>query len=322
MDNQGYFVVSLDFELLWGVHDHETKSSFLEKVEGARAVVPVLLELFDEYKIHATWGIVGMLMAESKEELLAFAPTEKPTYEDQKLSAYSYFDVVGNNEQDDVFHYAGSLVRLIGSYENQEVASHTFSHYYCKAEGQSVEQFADDLDSAQRITAKRTGESATSLIFPRNHFTEEYAKVAATKGFTCVRGNPRSFAYDGKSIRSRVVRLLDTYVNVCGMKCASLEDCRRDSYVNIPASRFFRKYNQTLRMLEGAKIACIKRQMRYAARYGKVFHLWWHPHNISINTEKSIEQLRELFEYYKELNEKYHIQSMTMREMAGVACVS
>ena len=45
-NNHGYFVVSLDFELLWGVHDHETKETFKKQVTGARDVIPKLLDLF------------------------------------------------------------------------------------------------------------------------------------------------------------------------------------------------------------------------------------------------------------------------------------
>ena len=323
MGKKGYIVVSLDFELLWGVHDHETKESFAKQIDGARAVIPQLLELFKEYGIHATWGIVGMLMASNREELLECQPTELPTYSDPRLSTYNHITEIGENEQEDHFHYASSLVNLIATYNNQEIGSHTFSHFCCKADGQTVAQFSADLDCAQSMMEKKTGRKARSLIFPRNQFTEEYATAASKKGFQCVRGNPKSYAYNnGKKKLARVIRFLDTYLNVCGMKCSSLEDCKRDSHVIIPASRFFRKFDTRFPFLEKVKVACIKRQMSYAARKGKIFHLWWHPHNVSINSDKSLEQLRDLFEYYRELNRQYGFESRTMQEMAEAVCLS
>ena len=322
MSKKGYLVVSLDFELLWGVHDHETKESFKQQTKGARTVIPQLLELFKEYDIHATWGVVGMLMASNKEELLECKPTELPTYTEPRFSSYNHMNEVGQCEADDPFHYASSLVNMIETYSNQEIGSHTFSHYYCKADGQTLAQFSDDLYCAQRMMEKKIGRKACSLVFPRNQFTEEYALAAAAEnGFKCVRGNPESFAYNnGKTLGARVARFLDTYINICGMKCSRLEDCKRDCYVNIPASRFFRKYDTRFQFLEKAKVACIKRQMRYAAQKGKIFHLWWHPHNVSINSDKSLEQLRNLFEYYRELNKRYGFASKTMQEIADVVC--
>ena len=56
--------------------------------------------------------------------------------------------------------------------------------------------------------------------------------------------------------------------------------------------------------------------MKKAAKLGKVFHLWWHPHNIGKNTDKNIRQLEELFQYYKVLEEKYSFKSQTMYEFA------
>ena len=315
---KGYLIVSLDFELLWGVHDHETKETFYNQVKGARSVIPKLLDLFSQYNIHATWAMVGMLMADSKDELLDFVPNEVPTYKDTKFSSYQYFDLVGKDEIEDPYHFAASFIDLLSNTNNQEIASHTFSHYYCKSEGQTLSQFAEDMDCAQRMMNRKTGKNATSLVFPRNQYTDEYAKEAAKHGMKCVRGNPKSFAYNGKKLTARIVRFLDTYINICGMKCSSINDCIEDGYVNIQASRFFRKYNKKLSIFEPLKISCIKRQMKYAAKNNKIFHLWWHPHNISIHSVKSIEQLHEIFNYYRKLKDKYNFESLTMSEMAQI----
>lgn len=40
----GQFVISLDFELLWGVRDHSDKQAYGQNVLGARDAVPRMLE--------------------------------------------------------------------------------------------------------------------------------------------------------------------------------------------------------------------------------------------------------------------------------------
>ena len=56
--------------------------------------------------------------------------------------------------------------------------------------------------------------------------------------------------------------------------------------------------------------------MKHAAKTGKVFHLWWHPHNVGVMTEEHMEQLDEIFQYYKLMEEKYAMESLNMREAA------
>jgi hypothetical protein len=86
--------------------------------------------------------------------------------------------------------------------------------------------------------------------------------------------------------------------------------------VNLKSSRMFKPYFPKLRFLEGLKLLRIKQQMRYAARHGLTFHLWWHPHNIGVNTEINLKQLDEIFGYYNKLKEKYGMRSLNMGEAA------
>ncbi len=61
MSKHGTLVISLDFELNWGVHDVFTQEQYGENILGAREAIPKILDLFMEYDIHATWATVGML---------------------------------------------------------------------------------------------------------------------------------------------------------------------------------------------------------------------------------------------------------------------
>lgn len=55
-------VMSLDFELFWGVSDSRRINDYRQNVEGVWIAIPKMLALFRQYDIHATWAAVGMLM--------------------------------------------------------------------------------------------------------------------------------------------------------------------------------------------------------------------------------------------------------------------
>ena len=71
MSAQGALVISLDFELVWGVRGEfgADGGDYRPNLLGARNAIPRLLDLFAEFEISATWATVGMLMAHTREEL-------------------------------------------------------------------------------------------------------------------------------------------------------------------------------------------------------------------------------------------------------------
>src|SRR5437762_12519929 len=143
----GALVISLDFELHWGVRDKcAVDGAYRGNLLGARKAIPRMLDLFEEFDVAATWAAVGFLFAESRREREEFSPRIRPNYEDSRLNAYA--EMTGENEHSDPLHYAGSLIRQIRSRAKQEIASHTFSHYYCLEPGEMREAFAADLRSA------------------------------------------------------------------------------------------------------------------------------------------------------------------------------
>ena len=175
----GALVISLDFELHWGVRDRmKTSDPGVESLYGARKVIPRLLQLFEEYDIAATWATVGFLFARSRKEIEAYSPVTRPTYDDVKLD--SYHEQIGENEDDDPLHYAPSLIEQIRSTPRQELATHTFSHYYCLEAGQTAEQFAADLKAAQAIAQSR-GSHLSSIVYPRNQHNPSYISILKKK---------------------------------------------------------------------------------------------------------------------------------------------
>lgn len=312
---KGTLIVSLDFELFWGMLDQCALEDYRDNVLGGRAAIPRLLALFEKYGIHATWATVGFLFAENQQELKRYFPAEKPSYRQEGLSPYGWFEKIGPDEERAPCFYGAGLVRLVSQAPGQEIGSHTFSHYYCREAGQTVEQFAADMAAAKRIAADH-GYDLTSVILPRNQCEPEYTRVFRELGFTAYRDEENDWIHEKIKLRPllRILRLADVYFPLTGQ--GGYVPRKESGIWNLVGSRMYKPIFPPLACLERAKLSRIKAQMRHAARKGLTFHLWWHPHNIGVRTEAHLAQLEEIFSYYQELKQKYSMESLNMQEAA------
>jgi peptidoglycan/xylan/chitin deacetylase (PgdA/CDA1 family) len=320
----GALVISLDFELRWGVRDlyPADGGAYRQHLLGARAAIPRLLDLFEEYDVAATWATVGFLFASTRDDLARYRPATLPRYTDPRLDPYG--EVPGLNEADDPLHYAPSLVDLIGGRPQQEIGSHTYSHYYCLEPGHDAASFRSDLASAVAI-ARARGIEPRSLVFPRNQFNPEYATALTDAGFTCCRTNAAGWIYResaGNRYRradARAGRLLDTYLEVSGDQVTPWAEIPfAGSLCCLPASHFLRPYTPRLRRLEPLRLRRITSSLRKAATEQGVFHLWWHPHNAGVFTDDYLAFLRGIFEEFRRCRERYGMRSLSMAEAAEV----
>ncbi len=316
----GNFVISLDFEIYWGVRDVLELDDYRDNLLGVRTVIPGLIHLFDKYGIHATFATVGLLFFNDKEELLVGLPTKKPKYTNPRISPYEgHFNQVGKDETEDVFHYAPSLIKMIRQ-SGQEIGCQTFSHYYCLESGQTIEDFREDLRAAKRIAEKR-GITLKSFVFPRNQYNEAYLNVCHEEGICSFRGNETSWLYKAKDVESetllrRAIRLLDAYMNLSGHHCHEVTYLENQGLYNIPASRFLRPYSHRLSFLESLRLRRITNSMTYAAKHGLTYHLWWHPHNFGVNIKENLAFLEKILLHYQKLSKKYVFRSVSMQQLA------
>lgn len=312
----GTFVVSLDFELHWGVRDHRTVADYRGNLLGVQRVVPALLALFSEYGIRATWATVGFLFFESKDELVAALPIERPIYADKTLDPYSALDEVGENEADDPFHFAPTLIRMIKAAPEQEIATHTFSHFYAMAAGPSLESFRADIRAALSA-GRRFGIEIKSVVFPRNQLTADHVRICAEEGLIAYRGvESDPLVAAGRGVVARAKRLADSYMDLAGPCCGIAKEADGLGIVSVPQSRFLRPYDPRLGAFDGLRLRRILSSMTFAAQKQMLFHLWWHPHNFGKDTDQNISFLRAILERYKKLEEKFEFRSATMAEVA------
>lgn len=307
------FIISLDFELKWGVIDIENYDS---NVLGARTAIPKILSLFVKHNINATWATVGMLFCATKCDFEKYKPSLLPSYDNTSLNPYN--EVIGESESVDKLHYAYTLIDMIRKTPNQEIASHTYSHYYTLEYSQNDREFKEDIDSAIKISIAKFNIKPTSMVFPRNQINKSYLKILRNNyGFTHYRGNPDCFIYKnghnpGRFVY-RVIRLLDSFINITGYQF-SLVEKYDNGLINVPGSRMLRPFIG-IKILNFMMLRRIKKEMLFCAKNNKNYHLWWHPHNFGVNQKNNLNNLEELLCYYTLLKDKYKMKSNCMKDI-------
>lgn len=313
----GEFVISLDFELMWGVRDHATRDSYGANILGGREAIPRILDLFERHGISATWATVGLLMAESRDELMASLPPEdlRPRYHDPRLSNYSYLDEVGEDERRDPHYYGMSLVRQITACPGQDIGTHTHSNYYTLEWGQSIASFTADISAAMAM-ARRRKIFPRSIVFPRNQYSDKHLAVCASFGLQTYRGNEPYWPYYStpvaqQTLGRRAIRLADAHFGFFGAKTFRRTDSS-GGMLNIPASQFLRPKIGLLGKIHACHVKTIKRALTKAAQTNRGFHLWWHPHNFGLETSDNISVLSGILDHYQNLARDYGMASHAM----------
>jgi peptidoglycan/xylan/chitin deacetylase (PgdA/CDA1 family) len=324
----GNFIISLDFELRWGAVEkwqaHQTENKFL----NTRVAIYKILESFEKYGISATWATVGYLFADTRAELDFNLPDLKPKYLNSRISTYTSFSdgSLGENEAVDKSHYAYSIIKQISKSSNQEVASHTFSHFYTLEGGQNLGDFNADISSAVNIANRMLSLELVSLVFPRNQFNSAYLEALSKHGFKFARSNPDNWIWKGANgITSRVLarflvlmRGLDLILPISNSLFDSDNLDSFDGITLIPSSRFLRPYAKRELIINCFKLMRIKKEMTKAAKLGLSYHLWWHPHNFSADIDGNMKYLEQILSHYKKLNMKYGFQSKNMKSLIDV----
>ncbi len=315
------FVLSLDFELMWGVNGSRTIADYGDNILGVRRVVPRMLDILERYGLGCTWATVGFLFCSDRDELLACLPAMRPNYRDPRHSNYSYLHEVGADERRDPYHFAPSLIRLISERPRQEIATHTLSHFYCLEDGQTPKAFAADLEAAIGLAAAK-GHKIRSIVFPRNQVSDEALEVCRQVGITIYRGLGRAAGGGGvarnrESLLRRAVRFADSFVEI-GAHTEPAVRCH-NGMTDVPASLFLRPYRRGVGIGERLKVERILGAMRRAAKRGGLFHLWFHPHNFGIDQNENFATFGAIAAEAARLRELYGWPTLNMAEAAELA---
>lgn len=300
------FVLSLDFELRWGVHDVYglDVNGYRANLEQERHAAPALLKMLAAYGTRATWATVGAIACQSWDEYFARAPAP-PRYARQALAVkpeYAQMDPQG------ALHFWPELVRSIVDTPGQELGTHTFSHLYLREEGITADDVAADLAAGRTLFEERFGVKPESMVFPRNQAA--FIETVRAAGIKVWRGNPGPWYYEredseGKGPLPRALKLLDGLNPLRRMSFPMQSDMTR-------ASMFLRlNLPQPLWQLHFLRI----RRELASLRPGQIFHLWFHPHNLGADTSERLARVEQVLEATVAQRSLTGLESKTMREL-------
>jgi len=320
----GTFVISIDFELMWGVHDRLTIADYGKNVLGGRQSIPFILSLFEKYGVRATWACVGAMFASSIEELFEYYPVCAQNQVDVPGSIRASMNVysLGRSEKDDPYHYAPSLLRLISGSFGQEIATHTYTHFACFDRPQSSSTFASDVQSSLNI-AKKYNSRIKSIVFPRNQIPSSYLGVLPSLGITHFRGLDsldRFYASNRRLIpfiMHRACRIYDSVLPGVGT-IRNNPSAHGNDLVNVSASRFLRPLTKSS-LYNKLHLIRIKSEILEAAKANRVYHLWFHPHNFGHDLSSSLQRLESILQFFLECKNKYGMRSSCMSDFV-VSC--
>ncbi len=312
---KGIFVLSLDFELIWGTADlgieHFRKACVIER----QVVIDRLLRLFEEFEISATWAILGHLFLDKCESKKGQKHPEivRPNFSWTKEDWFAH-DPCGKEDENSI-HLGKSLVEKIRNCKvPQEIGSHSFSHIVFGDEGCSRETAEAEIVESIKV-AEEQGIKLKSFVFPRNEIG--YLDVLKKYGFSSYRGVEPNW-YEDRKVSEKVrrgFRLFD--VIRAAAPPTVLPEKDETGMWNIAGSAMyfpmhgFRRHipvsTRVKRTIKGINAAVAKKE---------IFHFWFHPTNMVDEMEKMFDGLRQILEYVEKMRNERKLEILTMGEVA------
>jgi len=319
----GIFTISLDFELHWGVFDKRSRAEREQIYKNTIRIIPRLLKLFSTYDVHVTWATVGSMFLKDEKEWNEIRPAIEPDYAESKYSAYRWVRANGITEEHHWAHFAPDCIRQILKVPGQELATHTFSHFYCLEDQSNPAAFAKDLEAAQKAAALYDT-TLTSLVFPRNQFNPGYLKTCFANGITAIRSNPANWFWkpvtdSGAGLIRKIIRTSDAYIQLGKQRSSyplSSIKVVQGEPVQLPASRFFRPWRNKFRFANYLRLRHMCAELKQAAKHNECYHLWFHPENFGEYPEQNLRNLEKLLIHYRKCSNRYGMKSWNMQEYA------
>lgn len=281
-EKTGIAVISIDFEFAWGYADQDFSEDDIARIRGEVRITERLLDLFEKYRIPATWAIVSRLLDQDP---------EKPN----SIEWVDQRQLIQKIQEAPVGH---------------EIGSH--SHAHIQYGSSSKDDVEHDLASARHVHAAQKL-SFRSFIFPRND--EGHHECLVSAGIKQYRGKT-SHWWDRFPLPIRRIAHLFSYL----VPVAPTHHVSRHSsgLVNIPDSLLLLGRNGLRRLIpRWAMIAKARHGIARAIRRGEVFHLWFHPSNFSYDTETQFIIFETILQHMSMMQERGYLRVLTMDQ-----CVS
>lgn len=289
------FVVSLDCELLWGSHyvGGEKKFKYLEN--GLFKYYCDLIDLFDEYKISATFAFVGAIaisMEEFRDRVTGFAINSK-----YNTWLENILVMLKNTKSISSWHDRRILECVLSSKQKHEIASHSFTHLrFDNIDDQKVAVF--ELATANEILSKCCGEQIKTFIFPENRI--RHLEEFKLSSYAIYRG--RDDTWYGALPFERLFHFIDQVLPFSPRPVELKTDEYNNYYVS--GSMLLFAYDGVRKFIpDWLRYIKIKRGIDRAVIEKKVFHIWFHPWNLG-SSPRMIKLLERVLAYVDKCRNK------------------
>ncbi|HWL66168.1 MAG TPA: polysaccharide deacetylase [Actinomycetota bacterium] len=304
----GTFTISIDTELAWGYCDRLITPADRREIELERDVIARLLELFERYRISATWAVVGHLLLEGCERDGEHWHPEIPRPVDSSGRDWFWQHP---EERDDRLWYARDVARKIGEADPpQEIASHSFAHVLFDESDTRAEAVAADLREARKVHEANEIEFK-SFVFPRN--VVGFRRLLAESGVRVYRGSDGHAPSPVAIARARRLAafLLPTSARLVRPRIDEL------GLVDVPGSMLLIGRNGLRNIVPPSfvKRKAIK-ALDASAAADEVFHLWFHPSNLVHGSQTQFEILDAILRHADGLRSGGTLQILTMGQVA------
>ena len=307
-------ILSLDQEFIWGSFDFTGPSAFVADHPDPRGTVRELIALLEEYEIPATWAMVGHLFLASCErgqDGRAHPEIARPRYD---WYARDWFDADPcTNRARDPLWYGDDVLDLVqGTRTRQEIACHSFSHLVYGDRGCFKEAAAADLRACVAVAEKR-GIKLRSFVFPRNR--EGHHDLLREHGFIAFRGEEPTWWRDLPGAAKRAGHLFD---QAAARRPPVVEPAEKlPGLWNLPGSLLLLHRHGVRRYIPFAvRQRRISLGLTEAVRQRRLFHLWFHPHNLSFDRAGLFAVLRSGFREAARLRDRGLLDIRTMGDFA------
>ena len=311
---RGAFVVSIDTELAWGEAHRRDGSAGRHRFDAEREAIDAILDLFARYEIAATWAVVGHLFLDACHDDGGGGP-----HPDLVPPVYRWLDadwlsVDPCSTLDDApFWYGRDIVdAILACPVRQEVGSHSFSHVIVDDPACTPAVFASELAAAAAVAADRQVE-LRSFVYPRNAIGQ--VERLAEHGFRCYRGGRPAAPFAGRpGWQRRGLAAVDRLRPLAG---SAVSPARHGSGVwNLPQTYLFAPATAGRRLPPALWCRRPLARLRQAARHRSLFHLWFHPYNVTADPGRALDALEIVCRAADRLRDAGRLDVVTMGGLA------
>ena len=313
---RGAFVISIDTEMAWGEAHRRDGSAGGHDFASEREVIDGILAVFARHGIPATWAIVGHLFLDACErgpDGRAHPEAARPDY---AWLEGDWFDIDPCSGVDDAPYWYGPdiVAAIAGCPTPQEVGCHSFSHVIVDDPACTPEVFAGELAASQAVAQESGIDGLRSFVYPRNSIAQ--IDRLAEHGFRCYRGGRPTPAFAGEQgWRRRALSAVDKVRPLAGS--AVVPAWHPGGVWNVPQTYLFAPATSGRRLPPALWVRRPLARLQQAARHRSVFHLWFHPYNVTAAPERSLDALDRICTAATRLRDAGRLDVVTMGDLAA-----